>query len=104
MARKPGPRVGCVVEGKGKGKGGLFGVHLVIDDKKTVGRLSRVNTVPLALLPLPPLHSVVVFGSKGRSLPSFGLANAPSQRLSTGSKKHILPGQLSPRYSLLCVS
>ena len=44
MARNPGPRVGCVVEGKGKGdgkgKGGLFGVHLVIDDKRTVGRLS----------------------------------------------------------------
>ena len=102
MARKPGPRVGCVVEGKGKGKGGLFGVHLVIDDKRRVGRLLWVNTVPLVLLALPPLHSVVVFGSKGRSLPSFGLANAPSQR--PPSKKHILPAQLSPRYSLLCVS
>ena len=36
MTRKPGLRVGCVVEGKGR----LFGVHLVIGDKRTVGRLS----------------------------------------------------------------
>ena len=40
MARKPGPRGGCVVERKGKGKGRLFGVYLVIDVKRTVGRLS----------------------------------------------------------------
>ena len=39
MARKPGPRVGWVVEGKGKGKEGLFGMHLVIDDKRRVGTL-----------------------------------------------------------------